>query len=102
MSKNKKVMSIAISPNLHEDLKRYSKRKGISASNYIGNLIEQAVKINIDDDPKVIGKPSDDETTSVVLNIPIVLKNYPDKLKQWMDVQSTGIVKEMTKHIPVE
>jgi uncharacterized radical SAM superfamily protein len=99
MSKNKKVMSIAIRPDLHDELKRFSKRKGLSASTYIGNLVEQAVKLNIDDDPMVIGKPVDDEVVPVVLKIPAALKNYPDKLKQWMDVQSNGIVKAMTKHL---
>lgn len=97
MSKNKKVMSIAINPELHDELKKFSKRKGISASSYIGNLLEQAVKLNIDDDAMVIGKPLDDEIRAVVLKIPTALKNNPEKLKQWMDVQSAGIVKAMTK-----
>jgi hypothetical protein len=97
MSKNKKVMSIAIRPELHDELKKFSKRKGLSASTYIGNLIEQAVKLNIDDDPMVIGKPTDDEVVPVVLKIPAGLKNNPDKLKQWMEIQSNGIVKAMTK-----
>lgn len=102
MSKNKKVMSIAIRPELHEDLKKISKRKGLSASEYIGNLVEQAVKLNPDDDPMVIGKPVDDEIIPCLLKIPVGLKASPEKLKQWMDVQSAGIVKAMTKHLPVE
>jgi hypothetical protein len=97
MSKNKKVMSIAIRPELHDELKKYSKRKGLSASTYIGNLVEQAVKLNIDDDAMVIGKPMDEEVVPVVLKIPAVLKSNPDKLKQWMDIQSAGIIKAMTK-----
>lgn len=102
MSKNKKVMSIAIKPELHDELKKFSKRKGLSASTYIGNLVEQAVKLNIDDDPMVIGKPMDDEVIPVVLKIPAALKSQPEKLKQWMEVQSNGIVKAMTKHLSVE
>lgn len=102
MSKNKKVMSIAIKPELHEDLKKLSKRKGVSTSTYIGNLMEQAVKLNPDDDPMVIGKPVDEEVIPVVLKIPAMLKNNPEKLKQWMEVQSTGIVKAMTKHLAAE
>lgn len=100
MSKNKKVMSIAIRPELHDELKKFSKRKGLSASTYIGNLIEQAVKLNIDDDPMVIGKPVDDEVVPVVLKIPASLKSNPDKLRQWMEIQSNGIVKAMTKTLP--
>ena len=99
MSKNKEVMSIAIKPELKVELIRYANRKGLSNSAYIGTLIEQAVKINIDDDPHVIGKPVDDDVQPVVLNIPKQYKDSPDKLKQWLDVQTAGIVKAMTKHL---
>lgn len=113
MSKNKKVMSIAIQPELQDEIKKVSKRKGLSSSNYIGKLLEQAVKLNPDDDPMVIGKPVDEEVIPVlvkvdeevipvVLKIPAVLKNNREKLKQWMDVQANGIVKTMTKHLPEE
>lgn len=97
MSKNKKVMSIAIVPDLHEELKRYSKRKGMSASAYVSGLISQAVKLNIDDDPMVIGKPIDEEVTPVVLKIPAALKSDPEQLKKWMVVQMGGILKAMAK-----
>lgn len=100
MSKNKKVMSIAIRPELHDELKKLSKRKGISASEYIGNLVDQAVKLNPDDDVMLINKPADDEITPVVLKIPTALKNMPDKLKQWLEVQTGGILKAMTKDAP--
>ena len=100
MSKNKKVMSIAIKPELHDELKKFSKRKGLSASTYIGNLVEQAVKLNIDDDPMVIGKPMDEDVVPVVLKIPAVLRSNPDKLRAWMEVQANGIVKAMTKQQP--
>lgn len=103
MSKNKKVMSIAIVPDLHEELKRYSKRKGMSASAYVGDLIFQAVKLNIDDDPMVIGKPIDEDVTPVVLKIPSSLKSDPEQLKKWMMVQMDGILKAMSKkNEPVE
>jgi hypothetical protein len=102
MSKNKKVMSIAIKPELHDELRKFSKRKGVSASTYIGNLVEQAVKLNIDEDAMVIGKPLDDDVIPVVLKIPAALKNNAEKLKQWMDVQASGIVKAMTKHLSGE
>lgn len=97
MSKNKKVMSIAINPELHDDVKRYSKRKGLSTSEYIGNLIEQGIKINVEDDPMVIGRPADDEIKAVVLKIPVVLRQDAEKLRAWMEVQMNGIVKAMTK-----
>lgn len=112
MSKNKKVMSIAIRPELHDDLKKFSKRKGLSTSAYIGNLVEQAMKLDPDDDAIVVGKPVEqdlvpllykqEDEVPVVLKIPVSLKNNPEKLKQWMDVQAAGIVKAMTKHLNVD
>lgn len=97
MSENKKVMSIAIMPGLHEELKRYSKRKGLSASSYVGGLIEQAVKLNIDDDPLVIGKPIDEEVTPVVLKVPNAYKSDPESLQKWLTVQMNGILRAVTK-----
>jgi hypothetical protein len=96
MSKNKKVMSIAIVPDLHEELKRYARRKGVSASEYVGNLVEQAVKLNIDDDPMVIGKPIDEEVVPVVLKIPSAIRQDAEQLKKWLAVQMGGIHRAMT------
>lgn len=95
--KNKKVMSIAIMPELQQQLKVHSKRRGISASSYVGNLVEQAVKINPDDDPMIIGKPIDEDVIPVVLKIPASLKQDPESLRKWMTVQTEGIVKAMEK-----
>lgn len=98
MSTNKKVMSIAIHPDLHDELKKLAKRKGMSASTYIGNLVDQAVKLpNPDDDPIVIGKPSDEEVISLVLKIPVAIKNNSEKLNQWLEVQKAGILEAMAK-----
>lgn len=98
MSKNKKVMSIAIVPDLQDELKRYARRKGLSTSSYVSTLIEQAVKLNIDDDPMVIGKPIDEEVVPVVLKIPAVLRQDRERLEAWMNVQVNGIVRAMTKN----
>lgn len=97
MAKNKKVMSLAIRPELHDDLKRFSKRKGLSVSTYIGNLLEQVIKLNPDDDPMIIGKPVDEEITPVVLKIPAALKSDPDQFHKWMEVQTTGMLKAFSK-----
>jgi len=98
MSKNKKVMSIAIKPELHDELKKLSKRKGMSASTYIGNLVEQALKLNPDDDAIVVGKPADEDVMPVILKVPSSLIDNYEKLKNWMDVQSNGILKAITKN----
>lgn len=102
MSKNKKVMSIAILPELQEEIKKFSKRKGATTSSYIGSILEQVVKLNPDDDLMIIGRSIDDDVVPVMLKIPVALKSNPDKLKTWMDVQTAGIVKSLTKHLSEE
>jgi hypothetical protein len=53
-------MSIAIKPELHDELRKFSKRKGVSASTYIGNLVEQALKnSDLPKSPYVIKKMAD-------------------------------------------
>ena len=97
MAKNKKVMSIAIRPELHEELKRYATRKVMSASAYVGDLVEKAMKLNVDEDPIIVGKSPDEDVKTIVLKIPNQLRDHPDKLKAWMDVQTNGIVSQLTR-----
>lgn len=95
MSKNKKVMSIAIRPELHEELKKYAKRKNLSASSYVGGLVEQAVKLDPDDDPLVIGKPVDEDVKPVILMVPVSLRTEPEQLKKWLAAQMSGMYKKL-------
>lgn len=103
--KNKKVMSIAIRPELHDELKKVSKRKGLSTSEYVGNLVEQSVKLNPDEDLLVINKPVDEEVTPIlipvienvkpiILKIPVALQTDPEGLEKWLNVQVAGILKK--------
>lgn len=95
MNKNKKVMSIAIDPDLHEELRDYARKKCMTTSAYLGMLIGKALKISIDDDPIVIGKPVDEDVLPVMLKIPANLKGQRDSLKTWMDTQVAGIVNKI-------
>ncbi len=107
---NKRPMSVAIEPALRIEVIKYAERKGLSYSAYISNILEQATAINIDDDPIVIAKSADDDVKPLVLNIskddnvtPVVLKipnaykENPEKLRQWLDIQSAGILKAIIK-----
>jgi hypothetical protein len=97
MSKNKKVMSVAIQPELQDECKTNAKRRGVSVSAYIGNLVEQAVKLNPDEDLMVINKPNDEDIVPVILRVPKSLRGNPEKLQQWMEIQSAAIIKAMSK-----
>jgi hypothetical protein len=95
---NKVVMSLAIQPELRDSVKKYAKRKGLSTSSYIGDLLEQAVKINIDDDAMVVGKPIDEELTPVVLKVPTALRGDSEQLKKWLSIQMNGLAKALVKN----
>lgn len=95
MAKNKKVMSIAINPEVEGELRRYAKRKGVSASAWIGDLVQKALKLDVDDEPVIIGKPSNEEVMPIVLKVPSNLKGNPESLRNWMDMQVNGIVAKL-------
>lgn len=96
MAKNKKVMSIAIEPELHEELKDYARKKGLpSVSSFICMVMAKAVKISIDDDPIVVGKPVNEDVLPVILKIPAHLRGQREALKTWMDAQAAGIVNKL-------
>jgi len=97
MSKqNKKVMSIAIDPDLHLDLKKYAKRRGQSASSYVQSLIEKAVKIDVDEEPMVVGRPVDESVKPVVLRVPTSLLGDEGGLKAWLDVRTGKLAKKLS------
>lgn len=95
MAKNKKVMSLAIEPELHDELKEYAKKKGMSVSSYVGVLISKAVKLSIDDDPLVVGKPTDEDVQPVILKIPNNLKGNKEGLTSWLETQIVSIVDKL-------
>lgn len=95
-SQNKKVMSIAIAPALHDELKKYAKRRGQSTSSYVQILIEKALTIDVDEEPMVIGKPVDDSILPVVLKVPASLKGDVEGLKAWMEAKIGGIISKLS------
>ena len=95
MTAKKQVMSVAIDPEMQIQLKQYAKKRDISASKFIGILVEQALKLSIDEEPVVIGKG--DDVIPVVLKVPKALKNDSSKLSSWMNEQTSKIIKQLIK-----
>jgi hypothetical protein len=95
MSTNKKVMSMAIRPELHDELAKIAHIKGVSRSAYVGDLIEQAIKVNPEEDLMVIGRPVDEGVLPVVLKVPLSIKKDPEKLKKWLEAQMQGMYKAL-------
>jgi hypothetical protein len=96
---NKKVMSIAIRPELHDELKKFSKRRGMSASAYVGDLVEKAVKLDIDEEPMIIARPLDEEVIPVILKVPksLIEAGDSEQLKKWVSAQAGGVYKGLLK-----
>jgi hypothetical protein len=96
MAKNKKVMSLAIDPGLHEQLKDYCERKVVSASSYLGDLIEKGVKIPVDEEPVIYGKSANEQNTlKVILQIPANLRGNKVALAEWLADQSSRLVSKL-------
>lgn len=94
---NKKVMSIAIDPNLQEELKKYAKRRGQSVSSYVQSLVEKGLKIDVDEEPMIVGKPADGSAKPVVLRVPAsLLDGDPEALKAWMEAKIVGFVSKIS------
>ena len=78
-----------------KEIKKIAKRRSLSASEFVGILVGQAVKINPDEDVIVIGRPVDEDVTPVILKIPVNLKSNPEQLEKWLNMQTSGILKAM-------
>jgi hypothetical protein len=107
VNQNKKVMSIAIDPELHNEVKRHSKQRGLSTSLYVHDLIEKSLKIDFNDEIVMFGKPadqnilpvlypSDQSISPVVLKIPTSLKGDPEGLKAWLEAKVSGLVNKLS------
>ena len=93
----KQVMSIAIDPEIFQDLKKNSKQRGISASSFVQDLIEKSLKIDINDEIMMVGKPVDQAILPVVLKIPVSLKGDGEGLKAWLDAKVSGLVNKLSQ-----
>jgi len=89
--KNKISMSVALRPDLQDEVKKIAKIKGLSLSEYVGKILEEAVKIDPNDEMVVFSKSMDEDILPVVLKVPMILKNDPEKLEKWLHLQIAGI-----------
>lgn len=95
MAKNKKVMSIAIAPDLHEVVKKYARHKRESVSEWMGKLATMATKLNIDDEVFMVGKPIDEDVKSVMVKIPVSYLSDEEALRAYMTKMTNGIVDKL-------
>lgn len=92
MAKNTIVMSLSIKPEMEKAVRDYARKKAMNASEYIRMLIEKAIKLPIDDEPMIVGKPMGEDVLPVLLMIPGRFRGQRDALQAWMDGQTSRIV----------
>ena len=125
MPEAKKVMSLAIQPELHETIKSHvaklnegqpDKRLQLSISKFVSSLVEKFFAQ--ENDPKLkeasenLGMPISDVIEKLVeKHLPLILKNKPNtsvilqvpknlsekELRHWLDIRSVGILKALAR-----
>lgn len=96
MAKNKEVMSVSISPKLHEEVKNLAKRKDMKVSPCIAYIIDKFIELNFEEDPIVLGDPGEG-LSSVVIKIPTSLRDNKDGMKQYLMEQVEKALNEICK-----
>ncbi len=83
MNKTKNILSLSMEPEMQELLKKHAKKKGISVSKLVRDLVEKFLV-------------TDEEVVPVILKIPNQLKGNEEALQKWMDARSNAIVKALS------
>lgn len=85
MNKKSNIMSLSVEPEMQDHLKKEAKKKGISVSKLMRDLIEKYL-------PE---QEEGVELDTVILRIPRELRSTPDELRKWLDIRTAGIVKAL-------
>jgi len=80
MSRNVKVVSLSLEPEMHDKLKSLSKQKGLNnVSQLIRDVLDRFLIL-------------DDDIIPVIVKIPINLKGDKEGLKSWLEKKSDALV----------
>ncbi len=77
-------MSLSVDPDIQEKMKLVAKKRNISVSKLIRDLVEKNL-------PEI-----DEDVDVVVLKIPVSYRSNPDTLKQWLGLRIDAIIKALT------
>jgi hypothetical protein len=78
------IMSLSVDPDIQEKMKLVAKKRNISVSKLIRDLVEKNL-------PEI-----DEDVDVVVLKIPVSYRSNPDTLKQWLGLRIDAIIKALT------
>ena len=81
---NKKpdILSLSMSQEMQEQLKKCAKRKNISVSKLVRDLVEKYLVV-------------DEEVVPVILRVPASLKGNEEGVNQWLQAKVTAISKAL-------
>jgi len=83
MNKNKNILSLSMDPEMQEYIDKCAKKKGVSRSKLIRDLVDKYLV-------------TDEDVIPVILKIPASLKGNGDGLQKWLDARAAAIVKALT------
>jgi hypothetical protein len=83
-SKKGMIMSLNVDPNIQEKMKAVAKKRNISVSKLIRDLVEKSL-------PDV-----DENVDVVVFKVPYALKTDAETLKKWITPRVDAVVKALT------
>lgn len=85
MSNNKKtnIMSLSIDLEIQEQLKKVAKKRNVSVSKLIRDMVEKNLS-------------GDEETDTVILKIPVAVKVNSEELRKWLTSRVDAIVNKLT------
>jgi hypothetical protein len=78
------IMSLSVDPDIQEKMQLVAKKRNISVSKLIRDLVEKNL-------PEI-----DEDVDVVVLKIPVSYRSNPDTLKQWLGLRIDAIIKALT------
>lgn len=76
-------MSLSIDTELQDRLKQVAKKRNVSVSKLVRDIMD-----------KYLG--DEDSTATIILKVPVALKEDPDALQKWFDQRISGVVKALT------
>lgn len=78
------IMSLSVDLDIQEKMKAVAKKRNISVSKLIRDLVEKNL-------PNI-----EEEVDVVVFKVPVEMRNSPESLKQWLSVRLDPVVKALT------
>jgi hypothetical protein len=78
------IMSLSVDLDIQEKMKAVAKKRNISVSKLIRDLVEKNLP-NVEEDVDV-----------VVFKVPVEMRSSSESLKQWLSVRVDAVVKALT------